>query len=91
MQVQVLLSAVQRRGFGDFPNPFFVVKCCFAEAERTNNRSPILYICDFSRGVLNVRLNALTSNTCSEATNIEDWASVVLSVTAEVKVEFKYS
>ena len=29
-----------------------------------------LYICDFSRCRLNVRVNALTSNPCSEATNM---------------------
>ncbi|WP_207643151.1 hypothetical protein, partial [Anaerobutyricum hallii] len=30
----------------------------------------ITYICDFSRGGLNIRLHTLVSNPCSEATNI---------------------
>ena len=39
---------------------------------RRQKREPIPYICDFSRGGLNVRVNALVSNPCSEATNIGD-------------------
>ena len=37
----------------------------------TNPSHPILPICDFSRGVLNVRIKVLVSNTCFEATNRE--------------------
>ena len=40
------------------------------QARRRQRRELIPYICGFSRGDLNVRVKALTSNSCSEATNI---------------------
>ena len=36
----------------------------------SQQREPIPYICDFSRGGLNTRLYTLVSKPCSEATNI---------------------
>ena len=39
-------------------------------AKQTKIEAPYNHICDFSRGILNVRLCALTFNTCSEVTDM---------------------
>ena len=44
--------------------------CLVYQAKLTNSKRYILHICDFSCCRLNVRVNALTSNLCSEATNM---------------------
>ena len=46
----------------------------------SQQREPIPYICDFSRGGLNTRLHTLVSKPCSEATNMLYLASGVLCV-----------
>ena len=57
------------------------------QARETNQGNERTYICDFSRGVLNVR-PTLTSNTCSEATNIGSFIPLILSLAVEVRLEF---
>ena len=49
-----------------------------AKAKLMNPARYTIYICDFSRCRLNVRLCALTSNLCSEATNIDGVSCWVL-------------
>ena len=46
----------------------------------SQQREPIPYICDFSRGGLNTRLHTLVSKPCSEATNMLYLSSGVLLV-----------
>ena len=56
----------------------------------SQQREPIPYICDFSRGGLNTRLYTLVSKPCSEATNIGSFIYCELSLAAEVKSEFMF-
>ena len=42
----------------------------WGSGDRRTKREPIPYICDFSRGGLNVCVEALASKPCSEATNM---------------------
>ena len=53
----------------------------------SQQREPIPYICDFSRGGLNTRLHTLVSKPCSEATNIGDRLSLLASIQLD-KSEF---
>ena len=44
----------------------------WGSGDRRTKREPSPYICDFSRGGLNVCVEALASKPCSEATDIGD-------------------